>query len=98
MTRVKFNKIEMQYLYNVNKKTSHQVLVTHETFQNMVVYYRMILVDILTRICARHFELCIWLQTRTHLNSQFVWIYYEWIKYNVFLIIPLCSFQKYIFK
>lgn len=72
MTRVKFNKIKMQYLYNVNKKTSHQVLVTHETFQNMVVYYRMILVDILTRICASHFELCIWLQTRTHLNSQFV--------------------------
>lgn len=72
MTQVKFNKIKMQYLYNVNKKTSHQVLVTHETFQNMVVYYRMILVDILTRICARHFELFVWLQTRTHLNSQFV--------------------------
>lgn len=39
MTQVKFNKIKMQYLYNVNKKTSHQVLVTHETFQSVVVYY-----------------------------------------------------------
>lgn len=55
-----------------NEKTSHQVLVTHETFQSVVVYYIMILVDILTRICVRHFELCIWLKTRTHLNSQFV--------------------------